>query len=146
MCPPLLCSVHKSFIWNCLDRVFEPHQQKKVHQHAGRSPHGFDGKSPGLHYVGEMGDEKGMMRKIFDHATGGKVEWQQMSDVYDRAVFRTQEEQRNMTAEVMWRCRKSVCLACRHSFSRSPFFIERIVTCWDGWKRKRLPGSDRFRW
>ena len=66
--------------------------------------------------MGEMGDEKGMMRKIFDHATGGKVEWQQMNDVYDRVVFRTQEEQRNMTAEVMWRCRKSVCFACRRSF------------------------------
>lgn len=56
--------------------------------------------------MGEMGDEKGMMRKIFDHATGGKVEWQQMSDVYDRVVFRTQEEQRNMTAEVMLRMPK----------------------------------------
>ena len=88
---------------------------------AARSPDGVDGKSPGLHYVGEMGDEKGMMRKIFDHATGGKVEWQQMSDVYDRAVFRTQEEQRNMTAEVMWRCLKSVCLARHHSFPQPAY-------------------------
>lgn len=50
--------------------------------------------------MGEMGDKRGMLRKIFDHATGGKVEWKQMNDVYDKAVFRTQEKQRSMTAEV----------------------------------------------
>jgi all-trans-retinol 13,14-reductase len=38
----------------------------------------------GLHYIGEMQDERSTLRRAFDHVTNGQVRWQAMPEVYDR--------------------------------------------------------------
>lgn len=40
----------------------------------------------GVHYIGEMQDEKSLVRRTFEHVTGGGVHWQAMPEVYDRIV------------------------------------------------------------
>src|SRR5208282_520872 len=40
----------------------------------------------GLHYIGQMQDERSSVRRAFDHVTAGKVQWQAMPDVYDRVI------------------------------------------------------------
>jgi all-trans-retinol 13,14-reductase len=39
----------------------------------------------GVHYVGEVHDPRSELRRILDALTGGRLEWQRMPDVYDRA-------------------------------------------------------------
>ena len=46
----------------------------------------------GVHYVGQMqssksGDPALPVRAVFDHLTGGQLQWQPMPDVYDRIVI-----------------------------------------------------------
>lgn len=41
----------------------------------------------GVHYVGQVGDQKNPMRRVFDYVTDGKVQWQSMGEVYDRVVI-----------------------------------------------------------
>jgi all-trans-retinol 13,14-reductase len=41
----------------------------------------------GLHYVGEMQDERSRLRRAFDHVTGSQVHWKPMPEVYDRFVI-----------------------------------------------------------
>jgi all-trans-retinol 13,14-reductase len=41
----------------------------------------------GLHYIGQMQDDRSSVRRAFDHITGGSVEWQPMPDVYDRLII-----------------------------------------------------------
>src|SRR5208337_752220 len=41
----------------------------------------------GLHYIGQMQDERSAVRRAFDHVTAGSVQWQPMPDVYDRAII-----------------------------------------------------------
>ena len=41
----------------------------------------------GLHYVGQMQDERSEVRRAFDHITACKVQWQAMPEIYDRFVF-----------------------------------------------------------
>jgi all-trans-retinol 13,14-reductase len=41
----------------------------------------------GLHYIGQMQDERSAIRRAFDHVTAGGVQWQPMPDVYDRIII-----------------------------------------------------------
>ncbi len=44
----------------------------------------------GLHYIGQMQDERFSVRRAFDHVTAGKVQWQAMPDIYDRCIIEGQ--------------------------------------------------------
>jgi len=41
----------------------------------------------GLHYIGQLQDERSAVRRAFDHVTAGSVQWQPMPDVYDRILI-----------------------------------------------------------
>lgn len=41
----------------------------------------------GVHYIGEVKDAASPVRAAFDHLSEGKLKWQAMPDVYDRAVI-----------------------------------------------------------
>jgi all-trans-retinol 13,14-reductase len=41
----------------------------------------------GLHYIGQMQDERSAVRRAFDHITAGGVQWQAMPEVYDRFLI-----------------------------------------------------------
>lgn len=41
----------------------------------------------GLHYIGQIEDARSAVRRAFDHVTDGKVRWQPMPEVYDRAFI-----------------------------------------------------------
>mmetsp|Transcript_3332 Transcript_3332/g.6679 ORF Transcript_3332/g.6679 Transcript_3332/m.6679 type:complete len:592 (-) Transcript_3332:61-1836(-) len=73
------------------------------HDQAGGNLHTFEEQGwefdTGLHYVGNMGP-KSNSRRLVDYCCDGTVDWAPMSSVYDTAVFRSEEVQRNMTASV----------------------------------------------
>jgi all-trans-retinol 13,14-reductase len=41
----------------------------------------------GLHYIGQVQDERSPVRRAFDHVTAGKVQWHAMPDTYDRFII-----------------------------------------------------------
>jgi len=41
----------------------------------------------GVHYIGEVHDRASQVRKMFDHVTEGRLEWNPMPDVYDRMLI-----------------------------------------------------------
>lgn len=41
----------------------------------------------GLHYVGEVGNPRTVLSRLFQYITDGSLEWASMGEVYDRAVF-----------------------------------------------------------
>lgn len=41
----------------------------------------------GVHYVGEVHRPHSVLRRLFDHVTGGELQWAEMGEVYDRIVF-----------------------------------------------------------
>ena len=41
----------------------------------------------GLHYIGQVQDQRSAVRRAFDHITDGEVRWSAMPEVYDRAVI-----------------------------------------------------------
>lgn len=41
----------------------------------------------GVHYVGEMQNEKNMMTKLFHYLSNGKLQWADMGEVYDKMIF-----------------------------------------------------------
>lgn len=41
----------------------------------------------GVHYIGQVQNRASAVRRVFDHITAGKLEWQPMPDVYDRVVI-----------------------------------------------------------
>ena len=41
----------------------------------------------GVHYVGDLDRENSMGRKIFDHITGGRLQWASMGETYDVALI-----------------------------------------------------------
>jgi all-trans-retinol 13,14-reductase len=41
----------------------------------------------GLHYIGQMQDERSAVRRAFDHVTAGQVRWQPMPEIYDRFII-----------------------------------------------------------
>lgn len=65
--------------------VLERHYEAGGFTHTFRRP-GFEW-DVGLHYIGQVQDRSQIVRRAFDHVTGGEVKWQTMPDVYDRAVI-----------------------------------------------------------
>ena len=41
----------------------------------------------GIHYVGDMHNDRKLMPRLFNYITQGKLEWQDMGEVYDKIVF-----------------------------------------------------------
>lgn len=41
----------------------------------------------GVHYVGEVHRPHSVLRRLFDHVTGGELRWAEMGEVYDRILF-----------------------------------------------------------
>lgn len=41
----------------------------------------------GLHYIGQLQDERSPVRRAFDHVTNGAVHWSAMPEVYDRLII-----------------------------------------------------------
>lgn len=41
----------------------------------------------GIHYIGEVNRENGVLKKLFDYVTNGELKWADMGDVYDRIVI-----------------------------------------------------------
>ncbi len=65
--------------------VLERHYMPGGFTHAYRR-HGYEW-DVGVHYIGEVHVEGTTTRKLFDHATDGRLEWHAMDDVYDRVVM-----------------------------------------------------------
>jgi all-trans-retinol 13,14-reductase len=61
------------------------------HYVAGGFTHTFKRKKfvwdVGVHYVGQMDDQKSLMRKSFDYLTENKLLWADMGEVYDRVII-----------------------------------------------------------
>lgn len=61
------------------------------HYLAGGLTHYFKRKGfewdVGIHYIGDVGSQKSMSKKLFDYVTDGKVSWHKMEDPYDQAIF-----------------------------------------------------------
>ena len=41
----------------------------------------------GIHYIGEVNREKGVLKQLFDYVTDGELKWADMGEVYDRIVI-----------------------------------------------------------
>lgn len=41
----------------------------------------------GIHYIGEVGKEQGVLRRMFDYVTNSELKWADMGEVYDRIVI-----------------------------------------------------------
>jgi len=41
----------------------------------------------GIHYIGEVGRERSLVRKLFDYISDGNLKWADMGEVYDRIVI-----------------------------------------------------------
>ncbi|PWJ43187.1 phytoene desaturase family protein [Sediminitomix flava] len=41
----------------------------------------------GIHYIGEMGRERGVLKQLFDYITDAELKWADMGEVYDRIVI-----------------------------------------------------------
>lgn len=41
----------------------------------------------GVHYIGEVHRERSVLGQLFQHITGGALEWADMGEVYDRIIF-----------------------------------------------------------
>jgi len=65
--------------------VLERHYEAGGFTHTFQRP-GYEW-DVGLHYVGQMQDELSLVRRAFDHITGGRVQWQPMPDIYDRFII-----------------------------------------------------------
>ena len=65
--------------------VLERHYEAGGFTHTFRRP-GFEW-DVGLHYIGQMQDERHSVRRAFEYVTGGQVKWQHMPEVYDRAII-----------------------------------------------------------
>ncbi len=65
------------------------------HTTAGGFTHTFERQGfewdVGVHYVGKMTGRRGSLRRLFDHVTGGALEWAPLPDVYDRIVVGDRE-------------------------------------------------------
>lgn len=45
----------------------------------------------GVHYVGEVHRPQSVLRQLFDHVTGGELQWAEIGEVYDRICFGDEE-------------------------------------------------------
>lgn len=69
--------------------LLERHYEVGGFTHTFRRP-GFHW-DVGLHYIGQMSRPGSSLRRIFDHITGGAVQWHPMPAVYDRIRIRDRE-------------------------------------------------------
>jgi phytoene dehydrogenase-like protein len=69
--------------------VLERHYVAGGFTHAFHRP-GYDW-DVGVHYIGGVHNPASMERAVFDHLTGGRLEWNRMPDVYDRVVIGDRE-------------------------------------------------------
>jgi all-trans-retinol 13,14-reductase len=65
--------------------VLERHYEAGGFTHTFRRP-GYEW-DVGLHYIGQLQDERSSIRRAFDHVTGGAVRWNAMPEAYDRAII-----------------------------------------------------------
>jgi phytoene dehydrogenase-like protein len=65
--------------------VLERHYTAGGFTHVFRRP-GYEW-DVGVHYIGEVHNPESATRKMFDHVTEGRLEWNRMPDVYDRMVI-----------------------------------------------------------
>jgi len=65
--------------------VLERHYEVGGFTHTFRRP-GYDW-DVGLHYIGQVQDQRFEVRRAFDHLTQGQVKWQAMPDIYDRFLI-----------------------------------------------------------
>jgi len=65
--------------------VLERHYEVGGFTHTFRRP-GYEW-DVGLHYIGQMEDQRGPVRSAFEYITAGHVRWQAMPEVYDRFIF-----------------------------------------------------------
>ena len=72
------------------------HANKRVlvlerHYTAGGFTHVFKRKGfewdVGVHYIGEVHDERAEVRRVFDDITDGQLKWADMGEVYDRIII-----------------------------------------------------------
>ena len=61
------------------------------HYSAGGFTHVFKRKDyewdVGIHYIGEVQREKGILKRLFDYITNGELKWADMGEVYDRIII-----------------------------------------------------------
>jgi all-trans-retinol 13,14-reductase len=69
--------------------VLERHSTPGGFTHTFRRP-GFEW-DVGVHYIGQVLDPANPVRKLFDYVTEGRLQWQAMSDVYDRICLADRE-------------------------------------------------------
>ncbi len=78
----------------CLSKMGKKVCVLEQHYTAGGFTHSYDRNGyewdVGVHYIGDMGSEKTMGRRLFEHITDGELEWAPMADHFDR-VFLGQE-------------------------------------------------------
>ena len=41
----------------------------------------------GIHYIGEVQREKGLLKKLFDYVSNGELKWADMGEIYDRIII-----------------------------------------------------------
>jgi len=135
------------------------------HYTAGGFTHTFERKGyewdVGVHYIGDVHKERGMLRRIFDDITDYDLKWAKASDVYDRFIFNDEiyefvageeEFRERMTRyfpgeeAAIGRYLRMTSEAVR---STQRFFAQRCLPLWMGWlaypfmTRKFLSYSDR---
>jgi all-trans-retinol 13,14-reductase len=69
--------------------VLERHSTPGGFTHTFRRP-GFEW-DVGVHYIGQVLEPANPVRKLFDYVTDGRLQWQAMSDVYDRICLADRE-------------------------------------------------------
>jgi all-trans-retinol 13,14-reductase len=65
--------------------VLERHYMPGGFTHTYRR-HGYEW-DVGVHYLGEVGSQKSMTRRLFDHVGDGSLQWAPMGEIYDRVVI-----------------------------------------------------------
>jgi len=98
--------------------VLERHYEVGGFTHTFRRP-GYEW-DVGLHYIGQVQDDRSRIRRAFDHVTAGQVQWQAMPEVYDRFIF---EDQAFDFVAGLERFRQGV----KQSFAREARAIDRYI-------------------
>ena len=63
--------------------VLERHYTAGGFTHIQRKGYEWD---VGVHYIGEVHDERAEVRRVFDDITDGQLKWADMGEVYDRII------------------------------------------------------------
>jgi phytoene dehydrogenase-like protein len=75
----------------CLSKMGKKVCVLEQHYTAGGFTHSYDRNGyewdVGVHYIGDMGSEHTMGRRLFDHVTDGQLEWAAMDDHFDRVFL-----------------------------------------------------------